>query len=218
MKKSSQSENSYHSIRNQLMARNIEPGTRLTEQKWADQLGSNRGDIRQALARLEAEGLVTRGDKGGYFSRCYSLEEIYQATEARMILETAAARLAVERATRQDIEELREICRHMEMMAKNRYRLGFSEADVRFHEVLVRSAHNPRLIQIYRNANIPITHKDMTDPEEISRILSKNLSDHLAMLDALCSGNAAKLIELLEQGVREEQRPQIPNPVKISQS
>jgi DNA-binding GntR family transcriptional regulator len=208
MSKKNKSEFSYQTIRKQLMARNVEPGTRLTEQKWSDQLGVNRGDIRQALARLEAEGLVVRGAKGGYFSRRYSPEEIGQANEARMILETGAAKLAVSRATKEDFEELEEICRHMELMTQNRYEMGFSEADVRFHEVLVRAAHNPKLMQIYRNASIPITHKNMSTPEELAETLENNLADHRDMLKALRDGDAERLIMLLVRGVEMEQAAQ----------
>jgi DNA-binding GntR family transcriptional regulator len=205
MAKNNKSEFSYQALRKQLMARNIAAGSRLTEQGGADELGVNRGDIRQALARLEAEGFIVRGDKGGYFSKQYTDEEIRESTEARLVLEAGAARLAVQRATREDIEELREICRHMEIMTENRYILGFSEADVRFHEMLVRTAHNLKLEHIYRTANIPITHKDIHSPEELAEMLQKNLADHREMLEALCAGDAERLIQLLERGVNVDQ-------------
>jgi len=110
------------------------------------------------MGRLLAEGLVRRGERGGYFARQYSREDIRQANEARLILETAAARLAVERAKKEDLEELEEICRHMELMAANHYEMGFCETDVRFHEALVRAAHKPKLMHIYRKAIIPFLH------------------------------------------------------------
>ena len=98
------------------MAQSIQPATRLPELTWAKKLGISRSDIRQALVQLLAEGFIVSGDKGGFFSKVYSEQDILQATEARFILEAGVARLAVERASEEEILELEEICRHMRLM------------------------------------------------------------------------------------------------------
>ena len=91
-----QSEKAYQLIRQQLMARSVEAGSRLTEQAWAEKLSVNRSDVRQALARLRAEGAVVKGPRGGFFAREYSEEDVREINEVRFILESAAARLAAE--------------------------------------------------------------------------------------------------------------------------
>lgn len=198
-----QSEKAYEVIRNRLIAQSIKPGSRLTEQAWAKNLGVNRGDLRQAFARLLAEGLVIKGLKGGVFAREYSEEYIRKVNEVRLLLETAAARLAVQRATEEDICALEKIGQHLKIMAENGFAMGSAEADVRFHEVLISSAHNSKLTEIYQQANIPITVSAVTP---ISREqLIRAASDHQQMVDALREKDVDLLIELLSKGLEEEE-------------
>jgi len=154
MRPGSQAEKAYEDLKNILISRSLQSGTRMTEQTWVSELKVNRGDVRQALARLYAEGLLEKGEKGGYFVRSFSPEYLEEMQELRLILEEAAVRRAVRRAAEEDIEVLRSIAEHMRIMAENSYELGFGEADVRFHVSLVKAAHNSRLLHTYRQANI----------------------------------------------------------------
>ena len=125
MKHINQSDSSYKEIRRRLIGGMIEPGSRLVEQAWARELGVNRGDVRQSFARLQAEGLVVRGPRGGVMARTYDDAYIREVNEVRQILETAAVQLAIDRMTPEQIDRLDTICDHMEVMARNGYAWGF---------------------------------------------------------------------------------------------
>jgi DNA-binding GntR family transcriptional regulator len=195
-----QAQKAYTEIHKQLIARNIEPQQRLREKEWALELSVNRADIRQAFARLVGEGLLITGDKGGAFAREFTEEQMTEYNELRLILETAAAKLAVERATDEELALLEDICSHMELIAKNGYLQGVNEADFRFHEVLVKMMHNKEFAQLYESANLPISMAKKTTVID-AETLESNASDHRAIFDALRDKDTNKLVQLLRAGL-----------------
>ena len=202
MKKNIQADKAYAYIREQLLAGNFEPGMRLAEQALCESAEVNRGDIRQAFSRLLAEGLVVRGKRGGVFVREYTGHDLEETYEVRHIIETAAARLAVTRAREKDLTELEETARHMLLMAENGYSLGVCEGDLRFHNLLVKAAHNEKLYELYIRANIPlsgINHlwKEKEKGQEGHVADSK---DHIRMVELLKEKKIGPLLELLSKG------------------
>jgi DNA-binding GntR family transcriptional regulator len=195
-----QAQTAYEKIREKLISRTLEPGQRLVESVWAQNLKVNRADIRQAFARLLGEGLLCAGAKGGFFVREFTDEDMKQMNEVRLALETAAARLAVSRATKHDIAELTKVSEHMIVMAENGYAMGVFEADLRFHEVLVRAAHNEKLESIYRNANLPLSMGMPIVKNDNARLL-KDAHDHRQIVEALKKKNLPTIVELLSKGL-----------------
>lgn len=196
-----QSDRAYHEIRHRLMANSIDPGERLVEQAWAEKLQVNRGDIRQALARLLAEGAVTRGARGGFFAREYSAEDIRENNELRIILETAAARMAAQQITPEELDELDEICIHLLMMAENDYEMGFAEVDVRFHRAVVKAAHNSALTHTYMHANIPIAKSPVAPPGTMRERYIADAEEHRQIAQALREKDGQKAARLITEGM-----------------
>lgn len=94
------------SLREALLNSVFLPGEQLVERKLAELTGVSRTSIREALGSLEAEGLVTRVPGKGMFVTRLSEEEALSIYEARAIIESAMARLFVQRATEDEIGEL----------------------------------------------------------------------------------------------------------------
>jgi DNA-binding GntR family transcriptional regulator len=191
MAEKNQAQSAYQKIREKLISRTLEPGYRLIESVWAENLKVNRADIRQALSRLLGEGLLKAGEKGGFFVREFTTEDMRQLNEVRFVLETAAARLAIERATADDIAALRQVCEHMKLMAENGYAMGVFEADLRFHEVLINAAHNEKLRQIYENANLPLSKSLNGLTVDKDKLLS-TVNEHCELTDALSRKDLAR--------------------------
>jgi DNA-binding GntR family transcriptional regulator len=192
----------YEKLREKLISRTLEPGQRLVETMWAQNLKVNRADVRQAFSRLLGEGLLRRGAKGGFFVREFMPAEMEQLTEVRLVLEIAAAKLAIDRATKQDIADLTKICDSMLHMAEHGYAMGVFEADLRFHEVLVRAAHNEKLEHIYRSSNLPLSmgvQRLNADKES----LLKDAEDHNSIVKALEKKDVVSMVKLLSQGLPE---------------
>jgi DNA-binding GntR family transcriptional regulator len=199
--KTNQADRAYEAVREQLLAGSLAPGSRLAEQSFGERLGVNRGDVREALARLFSEELVTRGARGGYFVRDYSPEDRREINELRLILESAAARLALERATAEDIRALEDTADHMRLMAEHGYLMGLAEADVRFHDLLVRAAHNGRLARAYRQSNIPLTGIPGPAAAAGREQLLRDAREHRRIVECLRERESEELLALLGRGM-----------------
>ena len=199
MAKQNQAQAAYEKIREKLISRALEPGQRLIERIWADELNVNRADARQAFSRLLGEGLLNAGPKGGFFVREFTPAEMSELNEIRLVLEHAAAKWAVNRATKGDIAQLEKICEHMKLMADNGYRMGMGEADLEFHETLMKSAHNSKLEFIYKIANLPLSMH--ISPNVDKEKLVSDVTDHIAIVEALKKKNLPEMLKLLSKGL-----------------
>nr|MBC8548296.1 GntR family transcriptional regulator [Candidatus Brocadiales bacterium] len=161
--------------------------------------GVNRGDVRQAFSRLIAEGLVVRGKRGGVFVREYTEQDLEETQEVRQIIETAAARLAIERAEEADFSILEETAQHMLLMANNGYILGVSEGDLRFHSLLVEAAHNNKLTELYTRANIPLSGINYIGKlkEQRQEALIIDAQDHIKIVKLLREKKIEPLLKFL---------------------
>lgn len=84
-------------LREQVLAGELAPGSRLLEVNLAEELGISRTPVRDALSRLAEEGLLERGRRGGFIVRSFTLADVLDAIELRGVLEGTSARLAAER-------------------------------------------------------------------------------------------------------------------------
>jgi DNA-binding GntR family transcriptional regulator len=102
---STNSSTAYDRLREAILALELGPGSTLTERALETRLETSRTTVRAALARLENEGLVNR-DGRGYQVAPLDLLEIKRACDWREVIETAAARATIERATDSELEQL----------------------------------------------------------------------------------------------------------------
>ncbi|MEO7800582.1 MAG: GntR family transcriptional regulator [Ginsengibacter sp.] len=151
----------YNDIRKKIVSQQLAPNTRLKEDEWALKVQVSRMAIREALNRLLGEGLLKVGEKGGYFVKPMRVEDVKQIRELREILEIGAIRLTYKKITAEEIKRLEDICDSFSMMAAEGYTSGACEADIKFHETLMKCAHNNKLFQIYITSHIPLFHEKM---------------------------------------------------------
>jgi DNA-binding GntR family transcriptional regulator len=136
----------YDQLRALILSDEFGPDTMLVETALATRLGVSRTPIREALRRLEQDGLVERTSRGTRVVE-RSPEQILEIYELRILLEGQAARTAAERASSLDINRLRAI--HEQMLAA-----GPDDDDDRvrlnrlFHEALWAASHNGTLVEV----------------------------------------------------------------------
>jgi DNA-binding GntR family transcriptional regulator len=100
-----QADGAYEGLRARILTLELAPGERVSERGLEAELGASRTPVRSALFRLESEGLVRR-DERGWSVAPLDLGELRQVEEFREAVETAALRLAVERAADADLDRL----------------------------------------------------------------------------------------------------------------
>jgi DNA-binding GntR family transcriptional regulator len=137
-------------IRNMIVAGDLQPGDRIVESRIARQIGVGQPTVREALVALEHQGLVVRKANQGCVVTSLTRAEICQLVRIRAELETLAVELAVESASEAEIRKLLEITDLMKEAASQKDPQQFFDLDFRFHDTLWKLSGNsflPRLLE-----------------------------------------------------------------------
>jgi DNA-binding GntR family transcriptional regulator len=138
-------ERAYAGLRDAIREGRLKPGARLTEIELAGWLGASRTPVREALGRLEAEGLVMRDRRRGTIVTDLDASMVAELYAMREVLEGAAAAFAAQHASDAEIAALRAL------VSADRAGGGDAQAFARrnrqFHEALYRAAHNRYLVK-----------------------------------------------------------------------
>ena len=137
----------YDTLLGQLMSLRIVPGSRVTIDALARELGVSQTPIRDALNRMEADGLVVRVPHAGYrIPPQITRDRFEDMLEIRLLLEPAAARRAAERASAEQVDGLRRMLEEMAELAEGDGHLAygaFGLRDAAFHDLVAQSAGQP---------------------------------------------------------------------------
>ncbi|GAA1573979.1 GntR family transcriptional regulator [Dactylosporangium maewongense] len=172
----------YDTLLGQLMSLRIEPGSRVTIDVLARELGVSQTPIRDALNRMEAEGLVVRVPHAGYrIPPQITRRRFEDMLEIRLLLEPAAARRSAERASPEQVAGLRGMLQEMAELERNDGPMAygaFGLRDAAFHDLIALSAENQVIrealarlhthVHLFRlHRDIQVTHLAMAEHEEI---------------------------------------------------
>ena len=187
----------------------IKPNQRLVEETLAQELGVSRTPVREALRRLEAEGLIEFEAQKGARVRPVSAEELAELYELRILLEGHAARLAAKKITPAELDALRKINQHFLAILNQADTRGqqvqqLIELNQEFHTQIIHVSGNRQLIRITKsllesNALYGIYYYH---DEEKSRASHQ---DHLDILDALAKHQAARAEQLMHTHLSQAQ-------------
>jgi len=141
----------YKQLRDRMMALEIKSGTRLIEDEISAELGAGRTPVREALLRLQGEGLLERN--GGWIVKEIEPSMIVSIFECRMAIEGYAARLAAERVAARDIETLRDLIEQMEVPEITR--TEENRLNRIFHETIILVSGNTIFLEMYERTQFP---------------------------------------------------------------
>jgi DNA-binding GntR family transcriptional regulator len=198
-KTNSQQKQAYERLRWLLILQQIPAGERLRETEWSRKLGVHRTSLREALARLEAEGLIETGESTGYFVPRVRAPDVREVNEIRFALEG----LAIDRICRlglnspKHLVSIKEAADRFEQCIREGYLLGSAEAYRRFHEALVDGAESRRLSILSRRAPLPLIHQEMANPAVWMAGERRTSEQHHAILSALRAGRTEKATRIL---------------------
>ena len=132
----------YERLRSAIVTGHFAPGTRLREKELTETLRVSRTPVREALRRLDSEGLVVGYPHRGYFVHNPSFEEAKQAYETRQVVESACCRLAAERATEVDKAAMRQALNDAAAALEADDRATLLLCNKQIHHLMVRAAKN----------------------------------------------------------------------------
>ncbi|MFD2353872.1 GntR family transcriptional regulator [Nonomuraea ferruginea] len=172
----------YDALLGQMMSLRIEPDSRVTIDVLARELGVSQTPIRDALNRMEAEGLVVRVPHAGYrIPPQITRHRFEDMLEVRLLLEPAAARRSAERASPQQVADMRRMLEDMAELEGGKGPMAygaFGLRDAALHDLVASSAENRviretlarlhthvHLFRLHRDAQV--THLAMAEHEEV---------------------------------------------------
>jgi DNA-binding GntR family transcriptional regulator len=171
------------------------PGQRLVESELAEKYETSRGAVREALALLQNEGLITRQRNRSAWVRPVTIEEAIEILEVRAVVEGMCTAKAAAQASKQDRRELRKMADEMTDAVKN----GDVLADSRVSDLVhakIRDIAGQRtaagIIDRLRYQGVRYQFHVSLLPGR----LAQGLSEHLAIIDAVIAGEAAEAEQL----------------------
>ncbi|MBB4893991.1 DNA-binding GntR family transcriptional regulator [Streptomyces olivoverticillatus] len=190
----------YAHVKDAVLHRRYEGGTLLTEGDLAEAVGVSRTPVREALLRLEGEGLLKLYPKKGALVLAVSAQEIADVVETRLLVEKHAAAKAVP-APEGLIARLEELLDAMRRQAAAGDLAAVSVSDRAFHAEIVRSAGNQILSRLYDQLRdrqlrmgVALMH---AHPDRIT----KNHTEHTEILEALRAGDAQEAVRVIDRHV-----------------
>lgn len=200
-----QRDQAYHRLRQMLILHQAPEGKRLNEETWARRLQVNRAALREAFARLEAEGLIEKGGLPGYFVPKLNREDIAEILEVRIMLEGGAIDRICRRGlnTSENLQALRDACDRLADLTADGDYAAVAAADRLFHESLIHAARNRRLWVLYQRAPLPILPPESVCGDEWLARLKQTLEEHRGIVDLVEEGDVTKSQAMLRLHLRE---------------
>ncbi len=211
-------------IREYFLNGELQPGDKLpTERELASRFNVSRTSVREALRKLEINGIIEIKQGSGSFIKTpeyHSLGEelsativktekkrIYEMLELRQALEVECAFLASRRATSEDLERIGKALEMMDLV-KDDVELGI-QADLSFHINIVLASHNSIFLQLFQTLSehmqdtIRVTRTQrLKDPER----MQETIDEHKEIFLAIAAGDANQAKQLMEKHITQIRR------------
>lgn len=188
----------FGTLRQAILTGVLKPGERLMEIQLAKQLGVSRTPVREAIRKLELEGLVLMIPRKGAEVAEITVKDLEDVLEVRGALEELAVKDACDYITEEQLEDLREASDAFKQALESGDLVKCAETDMNFHEIIYSATNNRRLVQILNNLREQMyryrmeylkdgrTHKTLLEEHDaIRRALKKH--------DKVKAGNAIRI-------------------------
>lgn len=188
-------------VRDMIVSLELAPGAVIDERALVDRLGIGRTPVREALRRLAVENLIEVFPRRGMFVTKVEIRDLASLSEVRTTLESLAARLAAERATEAEREELTALVKVVDKADPHDLR-GLMELDERVHRTIYRCSHNPFLestLGEYYMLALRIWHLALDEAHD----LHSAVYEHGDVLEAIRDRRAADAEQMMRDHVRD---------------
>lgn len=189
-------------LRGRIRVGRVAPGQRLIEAEIMREMGASRSRVREAIQRLEGEGLVIIEEFRGASVRSFTDDEIRQIYRARMVLEGLAAHdfaVADDPERKADLARLQEGMNALEHSGDHP---GFAKLNDQWHEVIIDGAGNDYVRTFVDRLRLPLYRLLFTAFYQPHRIDDAN-ADHRRITAAILDGDGARAEQLMRQHIAE---------------
>ncbi len=141
----------FNTLRQAILTGELKPGERLMEIHLAEKLGVSRTPVREAIHKLELEGLVTMSPRRGAAVAQITEKSMSDVLEVRRAMDALCAELACERISDEELEQLKKACEEFEKATQTKDVKLIAQADVNLHDIILQATGNQRLVQLVNN-------------------------------------------------------------------
>lgn len=194
----------FNALRQAILYGKLQPGERLMEITLANQLGVSRTPVREAIRKLENEGLVLMIPRKGAQVAPITEKDLNDVLEVRLGLEELAMICACERVTQEQLEEIRVAQEKFEATLQDSELPHLAKADEDFHELIYQVTGNRRLMQIIHNLREQMYRYrvEYLKDANVGRTLNE---EHKELYHALEDRDATHAIECMKRHIKNQQ-------------
>ncbi|RWN34220.1 MAG: GntR family transcriptional regulator [Mesorhizobium sp.] len=190
----------YEEIRRMAMDYRFKPNERINEVALAARLNVSRSPVREALQRLVTEELITFQTNRGFFCRGFDVDEIVNLSDVRAVLEERSVRLAIQRATDEELAALVDWWALTMARADSFSSTELTARDEEFHNRIARLSGNPELARMLEGINTRIHFVRKIEVEKHRR-LSTTYTEHSEIARAMVARDADRAARLMHDHI-----------------
>ena len=194
----------FNTLRRAIITGEFAPGERLREISLANRLGVSRTPVREAIRKLELEGLVIMIPRKGAQVAKITEKSLRDVIEIRCVLEEFAASLACERITEEGKEKLKEAHRQFVEAAQTNDIIDIVEKDEQFHDAIFQATCNDRLITIINNLREQFYRYRMEYVKDIEQH-SVLVTEHEQLLHAIFNQDSETAKQIMRTHLKNQQ-------------
>ncbi len=195
----------FNTLRQAILRGEMEPGERLMEIQLAQKLGVSRTPIREAIRKLELEGLVIMIPRKGAEVAHITEKDMKDVLEVRATLEELAVSLACKNVSEEKIAELKAANKAFEASIVSKDVVNIVDADVKFHDIIYSMTNNARLIQIINNLREQM-YRYRLEYVKDARIHSVLINEHNDIIKQLEDRNIERAKEVVHQHINNQEK------------
>ena len=181
----------FQTLRQAILKGELHPGERLMEIKRAERLGVSRTPIREAIRKLELEGLVVMIPRKGAAVANITEKDTKDVLEVRRTLEMFAVEVACDRITPLQFVQLEKAAKEFEDSKGSMDLIRIAETDMKFHEIIYEATQNERLVQMLNNLRENM-YRYRIEYLKDANYYDSLVREHQEILDAVKTGDKAR--------------------------
>ena len=198
----------FNTLRKAILTGQLKPGDRLMEVHLANKLGVSRTPIREAIHKLEQEGLVTMVPRRGAEVAKITERSLQDVLEVRRALDVLSVELACERISEDELEQLKKACRQFEEATHSGDTTAIAKADVAYHDIIVQATGNQRLQQLVNHLAEQMYRYRFVYLKDVSQH-EKLVEEHREILECILQRDKKKASEAAKKHIDNQENSMI---------